>query len=63
MGNSSISLAQRAVPLPLHRSNTSGNPPMPSNRLPIVTGRKYCALMRFAKKSQNGKAMELPSAL
>lgn len=51
IGNSSISLAQIAVPFPLHRSQQSGKPPIPSNKLPRVAGRSYCAAIR--RRSQN----------
>ena len=36
---------------------------MPSNRLPSVAGRSYCAEIRRSSQNQNGVAMLLPSAL
>ena len=61
IGNSSISDAHTAF-APA-RSKARGNPPMPSKRLAIVTGRSYWAQIRLARNSQNGSAMELPRAL
>lgn len=63
MGNCSISLAHRAVPLPCMRSQISGNPPMPSNKLPSVAPSGRYRDMCRSIQSQKGRAMELPSAL
>ena len=61
--NSSTSLAHSAVPSPYTDSQQSGNPPIPSNRLPRValSGRRLCMFLN--SHFQNGKAIELPMAL
>ena len=63
IGNSSISLAHSAVPLPLHLSQQRGKPPIPSNKLPRVAGLSYRADIRRRSQNQKGRAIELPRAL
>lgn len=63
IGNSSISLAQRQEPLPFSRSQISGKPPMPSNKLAIVVSSPQHRLSLCSTYSHGGRAMLLPMAL